>query len=128
MSTENNAIVGSYLAKGTIGNAGIPGAPIVHFALVVTPGTHKVTGNVHVTQAVLNGNYSGQVHGTIYATGLGQVTQVVALTGMIANDGTMPIEMSFEAQLAINGDWKGTGGFSYSNTHVEDVPVALLVQ
>ncbi len=127
MSTENNAIVGSYLAKGTIGNVGMPGAPIVHFALVVTPGTHKVTGNVNVTQAVLNGNYSGQVHGTIFATGLGEVTQVVALTGMVSGGGTMPIEIPFEANLSINGEWKGTGGFSYSNTHVESVPVALLV-
>ena len=128
MSTEINPIVGAYLVKGTIGNCGMPGAPIVHFALVVTPFNHQVTGSVQITQATQNGNYSGPVHGTLYATGLGNATQVVALTGSIHGDGPIPIEIAFEANLAINGDWSGKGGFHYANVHVADVPVQRLVQ
>ncbi len=123
MSTQSN-LEGAYLAQGTIGNAGMPGAPIVHFSFVVVPSQHKVTGSVHVTQAIQNGNYSGQVTGTIYATGFGSVTQVVAVKGMIHSDGDMPIEIPFEAHLAIDGSWNGTGGFAYANTHIENVPVA----
>ena len=74
-------------------------------------------------QAVQNGNYSGQVTGTIYATGFGNVTQVVAVRGTIHSDGPTPIEIPFEAHLAIDGSWNGTGGFSYGNVHVENVPV-----
>lgn len=122
MSTESN-LVGAYLAQGTIGNVGMPGAPVVNFSFVVVPAQHKVSGAVHITQAVQNGNYSGQVTGTIYATGFGNVTQVVAVRGTIHSDGPMPIEIPFEAHLAIDGSWNGTGGFSYGNVHVENVPV-----
>jgi hypothetical protein len=122
MSTQNN-LAGAYLAQGTIGNAGMPGAPIVHFSFVVVPSQHKVSGSVQVTQATQNGNYSGQVTGTLYATGFGNVTQVVAVSGSIHSDGDTPIEIPFEAHLAIDGSWNGTGGFAYANTHVENVPV-----
>lgn len=122
MSTQSN-LAGAYLAQGTIGNLGMPGAPIVHFSFVVVPFQHAVNGSVQVTQATQNGNYSGQVTGTLYATGFGNVTQVVAVRGMIHSDGDMPIEIPFEAHLAIDGSWNGTGGFAYANTHVENVPV-----
>ena len=122
MSTQSN-LAGAYLAQGTIGNVGMPGAPIVHFSFVVVPSQHKVSGSVQVTQATQNGNYSGQVTGTLYATGFGNVTQVVALSGSIHSDGDMPIEIPFEAHLAIDGSWNGTGGFTYANLHVENVPV-----
>lgn len=123
MSAQTN-LEGAYLAQGTIGNVGMPGAPVVHFSFVVVPSQHKVTGSVQVTQATQNGNYSGQVTGTLYATGFGNVTQVVGVTGSIHSDGDMPIEIPFEAHLAIDGSWNGTGGFAYANTHVENVPVA----
>lgn len=122
MSTQSN-LEGAYLAQGTIGNVGMPGAPIVHFSFVVVPSQHKVNGSVQVTQAIQNGNYNGQVSGTLYATGFGTVTQIVAVRGFIHTDGDMPIEIPFEAHLAIDGSWNGTGGFSYANTHVESVPV-----
>ncbi|KQN77078.1 hypothetical protein ASF04_24810 [Duganella sp. Leaf61] len=128
MSTVQNPFAGAYLVKGTIGNVGTPGAPIVTFAVVVVPSTHSVTGSVHVTQAVENGSYTGQVSGTIYATGFGNVTQVVALNGAIRPDSPSTVVLPFEAQLAINGEWNGTGGFNYANVHVENVPVARVVQ
>ena len=121
------ALAGAYLAKGIIGNTGTPGAPIVQFALVVVPSTHSVTGTVHVTQATAGGNYEGQVQGSIYSTGLGEVTQVVAFQGNIHPDGgTQPIELRFSAQMGIGSDWRGKGGFSYGTVHVENVPVKPL--
>lgn len=123
-NSENSGLVGAYLAKGTIGNVGMPGAPVVEFALVVVPSTHQVSGSVHVTQAVEGGNYIGSVTGTIYATGYGSVTQVVAIHGNITPaSGIMPIEIPFEAHMGIDNSWNGTGGFSYLSVHVENVPV-----
>jgi hypothetical protein len=121
MST--NTIAGAYLVKGTIGNEGIPGAAVVNYALVVVPAANTVTGSVQITQAVANGNYSGSVTGHIYATGLGQYTQVVALTGSVNNDGTMPLQVQFNAHMAIDGSWNGVGGFSYANVHIDSAPV-----
>lgn len=78
MSTQSN-LAGAYLAKGSIGNVGMPGAPIVHFSLVVVPSQNSVNGAVQITQATQNGNYQGQVSGKIFATGFGTTTQVVSL-------------------------------------------------
>ena len=121
--SNQNTMAGAYLAKPVIGNVGMPGAPIASFALVVVPSQHKVSGSVHVTQAVEGGDYTGTVKGTIYSTGFGEYTQF-ALKGTITpSSGTMPIEIPFEAHMALDGSWKGTGGFSYLNVHVEGVPV-----
>ncbi len=116
-------IMGAYLVKGTIGNVGMPGAPIVHFALVVVPSTNSVSGEVHVSQAVEGGNYSGHVTGKIHATGFGDLTQVVSLTGGISMDGPVIGVFPFNANMAIDNSWNGKGGFSYLNVHIEDVPV-----
>ena len=91
MKTNESIMAGAYLAKGTIGNVGTPGAPIVHFSLVVVPSQHNVSGEVHITQAVQGGNYSGKVSGKIYATGLGKVTQIVGLKGIVQPEGPVPV-------------------------------------
>lgn len=131
MSTETNTsstpLAGAYLVKGAIGNVGMAGAPIVHFALVVTPFNHQVSGSVHITQAIAHGNYSGQVKGAIFATGFGDATQAVSLTGSVYPDGPTPFEIPFEASLSIDRAWKGSGGFRYGSVHVENVPVANLL-
>lgn len=124
MSNQSN-INGAYAVTVTVGNVGIPGAPVAEIALVVVPSQHKVSGRVHVSQAVEGGDYTGEVQGTIYSTGLGKVTQIVGLKGVITPaSGEMPIEVPFEANLAIDNAWSGTGGFHYLNVHVHDVPVA----
>jgi len=122
--SDKNPMVGAYLANGIIGNM-MPGAPIVHFSLVVVPSQHKVSGEVHVTQAVKGGSYSGTVSGTIYNTGLGKFTKVVALTGQIHSDEPIIGLIPFDAHMAINDSWEGIGGFHYLNVHVENAPVAL---
>jgi hypothetical protein len=120
-------ITSAYIAKCMLGNAGMAGAPMAQLALVVDPATHKVTGQVHISQAVQGGNYTGTVHGTIYATGFGGVTQVIGLTGMIHPDGPMPMQTPFSAHLALDSEWNGTGGFNYGNVHVEDAPAKRMV-
>lgn len=121
--SNSEPMMGAYLAKGTIGNVGMPGAPIVNFSLVVVPSTNSVSGEVHVTQAIEGGNYSGHVTGKIHATGLGKVTQIVALTGQLSQVGPVIGLFPFNANMAIDGSWNGEGGFSYLNVHVEKVPV-----
>jgi len=133
MSTETlekRALVGAYLAQGTIGNVGMPGAPIVHYKLVVVPASNSVTGTVEITQAI-QGPQSNivvkNVHGTIRATGFGKVTKVVSLEGEYIQSVPPPAIGSFlskfSAHLAIDNDWNGQGGFSYGSNTIEDVPV-----
>ena len=125
-----NLLEGAYLAEGTIGNVGMSGAPIATFSLVVVPSQHTVSGTVVITQAV-NGPDSHivvSVKGKIYATGFGQFTQVVSLHGQYVQSFTPPAIGSFladfDAHFAIDNAWNGTGGFSYFNHQIENVPVA----
>lgn len=122
-------LAGAYLAKGTIGNVGTPGAPIATFSLVVVPSQHTVTGTVVITQAVSgpDSHIVVQVKGRIYSTGLGQYTQVVSLQGQYVHSVPPPAIGSFladfNAHLAIDNAWNGKGGFSYWTHTVENVPV-----
>jgi len=123
-------LAGAYLAKGTIGNVGTPGAPIASFSLVVVPSQHSVSGTVVITQAVQgpDSHIVVQVKGKIFSTGLGQFTQVVSLQGQyiqsVPPPGLGTFLAEFNAHLAINNAWDGQGGFSYWKHAVEDVPVA----
>jgi hypothetical protein len=123
-------LAGAYLAKGTIGNVGTPGAPIATFSLVVVPSQHSVSGTVVITQAIPgpDSHIVVSVTGKIYATGIGNVTQVVSLQGQYVHSVPPPAIGSFlanfDAHLAIDNAWNGKGGFSYFNHTVENVPVA----
>jgi hypothetical protein len=125
----SNTLAGAYLAQGTIGNVGMPGAPITHFSLVVVPSQNTVSGTVAVTQAIAGnaGNFTVQVTGKIHATGLGSVTQIVSMSGQYVHSVPPPAIGSFlanfDAHMAIDGSWNGVGGFSYFNNSVENVPV-----
>jgi uncharacterized protein DUF1842 len=126
----SDLLAGAYLAKGTIGNVGMPGAPIATFSLVVVPSQHSVSGTVVITQAI-NGPDNHiviPVTGKIYATGFGQFTQVVSLHGQYVQSFPPPAIGSFladfDAHFAIDNAWNGTGGFSYWKYTVENVPVA----
>lgn len=123
-------LAGAYLAKGTIGNVGTPGAPIATFSLVVVPSQHSVTGTVVITQAVKgpSSHIVVQVNGKIYSAGLGKYTQVLSLQGQYVQSFPPPAIGSFladfDAHLAIDNEWNGIGGFSYYQRHIENVPVA----
>jgi hypothetical protein len=128
----SDLLVGAYLAKGTIGNVGMPGAPIATFSLVVVPSQNTVSGTVVITQAIAgpDSHIVVQVTGKIYATGFGNVTKVVSMKGQYVHSVPPPAIGSFladfDAHLAIDNDWKGKGGFSYYNNQVENVPVAAI--
>lgn len=125
----SDLLAGAYLAKGTIGNVGTPGAPVASFSLVVVPSQHSVTGTVVITQAVPgpDSHITVQVTGKIYATGLGKYTQVVTLNGQYVQTVQPPaigaFLADFNAHMAIDGTWNGMGGFSYWQHDIENVPV-----
>lgn len=122
-------LAGAYLAKGTIGNVGTPGAPIASFSLVVVPSQNSVTGTVVVTQAISgpDSHIVVQVKGKIFASGLGQYTKLVSLQGQYVHSVPPPAIGSFladfDAHLAIDNEWNGIGGFSYYQHNIENAPV-----
>ncbi len=130
-TAEAKAIIGTYLTKGTIGNVGMPGAPIAHFSLLVTPSTNTVSGTVEITQAIAGSGSSivvKNVTGAIRATGYGTVTKVVSLEGEYLVSVPAPAIgtylAKFTAHMAIDNEWNGKGGFTYGDQDIEDVSVA----
>ncbi|WP_299108773.1 DUF1842 domain-containing protein [uncultured Tenacibaculum sp.] len=117
----------AYLTKGTIGNVGMPGAPIAHFSLVVVPSSNTVSGVVEITQAIDRAPIQVHVKGTIRHTGYGDVTQIVNLSGQYVVSVPPPAIGSylenFTAYMDINNEWNGTGGFTYGNNKINNVPV-----
>jgi len=128
----SDLLAGAYLAKGTIGNVGMPGAPVAAFSLVVVPSQNSVSGTVVITQAIQgpDSHIVVPVTGKIYATGLGQYTKVVSLQGQYVHSVPPPaigsFLASFDAHFAIDNAWNGNGGFSYFQHQVENVPVAAV--
>jgi len=126
---KSSRLIGAYLVNGTMGNVGTPGAPIMHFSLVVVPSANTVSGTVEITQAIA---HSGDiiiknVKGVIRSTGYGNITKVVSLEGQYVQSVPPPAIGSFlanfSAHMAIDDNWDGKGGFTYANHDVEDVPV-----
>lgn len=128
----SDLLAGAYLAKGTIGNVGTPGAPIATFSLVVVPSQNSVSGTVVITQAVkgADSHIVVPVTGKIYATGFGSFTQVVSMRGQYVHSVPPPAIGSFladfDAHLAIDNAWNGKGGFSYYQHQIDNVPVAAI--
>lgn len=117
----------AYLTKGTIGNVGMPGAPIAHFSLVVAPASNSVSGMVEITQAIDRAPIKVHVTGTIRHTGYGEVTKIVNLSGQYVVSVPPPAIGSylekFTAYMDINNEWNGIGGFTYGNNKIDNVPV-----
>ncbi|MEL1242725.1 DUF1842 domain-containing protein [Flavobacterium sp. DGU11] len=129
--SKTSRLIGAYLVNGTMGNVGMPGAPIMHFSLVVVPSTNSVSGTVEITQALappMGDIVIRNVSGVIRATGFGNVTKIVALEGQYVQSVPPPAIGSFladfSAHMAIDNNWNGKGGFSYGGHDVEDVPVS----
>lgn len=128
----SDLLAGAYLAKGTIGNVGMPGAPIATFSLVVVPSQNSVSGTVVITQAISGPDSSivVQVTGKIHGAGFGKITQLVSLQGQYVHSFPPPaigsLLAKFDANLAIDNAWNGTGGFSYWNHNIENVPVTAI--
>ena len=125
LTAEKSALIGAYNAIGTLGNVGMPGAPIMHFNLVVVPSRNSVSGSVEIIQAIAppNGQLSIQnVKGQIRATGYGNVEQIVALEGDYTI-GASEVLYSFKASMNLKMDWEGSGSFTYGEQTIENVPV-----
>lgn len=127
---ENLDKVGLYVVNGVAGNQGVPGAPLLHFSLLVNATTGAVTGHAQQTQAVpapynqINiGNITGQVH----AAGLGKITKLVTLQGSAVISFPPPAIGSylapFTAHFAVDNEWDGQGGWTLGTHTVENVPV-----
>ena len=127
----SDILAGAYLAKGSMGS-GLAGAPTATFSLVVVPSQHSVSGTVVITQAIQgpDSHLVIQVKGKIYSTGLGQYTQAVTLSGQYVHSVPPPAIGSFladfNAHMAIDNSWNGTGGFSYWKHDIENVPVKAI--
>jgi hypothetical protein len=122
--------VGVYLVHGTAGNVGTPGAPILHFSLMVNASTGAVSGQARQTQAVqgpMSDVLISNVTGQIRYTGLGEYTKIVSLQGSAVITVPPPAIGAylapFDAHFAINDAWEGVGGWSLGGTSVENVPV-----
>ena len=122
-------MIGAYNVKGTVGNVGMPGAPILHFNLVVVPSAHKASGVVEIAQAIAgpSGHIMLQVDGRIGAAVDGPVTKLVELKGTYVQTVPPPAIgaylADFASTLAINDAWEGKGWFSYGTNFVENLPV-----
>ena len=126
MTTE----VGLYLVNGQAGNVGTPGAPILHFSLLVNAVTGDVTGHAEQTQAVAppgNKITIGNITGHVRYTGLGKYTKRVSLEGSAIIPFPPPAigsyVMPFTASFAIDNAWDGRGGWTLGNTTVDNVPL-----
>ena len=122
-------IQGLYLTCGTIGNVGLPGAPVAYYSLLVYPSANHVSGIVHIKQAIAGPNSDIEIHvtGKIHHTGLGTNTQVVYLTGEYVQCVPPPAFgcylSKFTAFLATDSGWNGAGDFTYGNNTIAKVPV-----
>jgi hypothetical protein len=120
-----------YRVTGTAGNVGTPGAPILHFELLVNSSTGSVSGQAQITQAVNPPldiditNVTGTVRKLIFG---GKITLSVVLEGTYELRGPPPTQYiileHFTAQFAVDEQWNGRGGFAYGGHDVNDVPVA----
>lgn len=129
-STEQKTSLALYRVCGTAGRESMPGAPRLHFQLLVNAVTGAITGQAEQTQALApphNSIVIRNVTGMLHHTGLGKFTQVVALKGEAVISVPPPAIGSyiapFDASFALDNRWNGVGGWTLGNTKVEDVPV-----
>lgn len=127
LKEPKSLIDSAYLSKGTIGNVGMPAEPIIHFSLVVCATSGIISGIIEIIQAIDRPAILLNVTGSIRSTGFGENTKTVNLSGNYLITVPPPAIGSylqhFTAHMDINNEWNGTGGFTYSNQKIENVPV-----
>lgn len=110
----------------------MPGAPIMHFSLVVNPSTGNVTGFVEITRAlapphgkIIVHNLTGQIH----ETGFGKAERIIALVGTFPVSAIPPaIGLYFEkfsAIIVIEKNSHGHGSFTDGSQHIKNVPLHI---
>ena len=127
LKEPKSLIDSAYLSKGTIGNVGMPAEPIAHFSLVVCSTSGIIAGIIEIIQAIDRPPILVHVTGNVRSTGFGDDTQTVNLSGEYVISVPPPAIgnylQHFTAHMDINKEWIGTGGFTYSNQKIENVPV-----
>jgi hypothetical protein len=130
MPTDTGNNIGLYLVNGIAGKENTPGAPLLHFSLLVNAVTGAITGQAVQTQAVAPPGDKivvSNITGTLRYAGLGPFTKLVHLEGHAVISFPPPAIGSylapFDAHFAINNEWNGVGGWTLGNTDVNDVPV-----
>jgi hypothetical protein len=124
--------IDTYFVKGEAGDIGMPGAPILHFSLLVVVGSGLVSGHVKITQALPppHGAIALPVSGHIHALGLPPAHNVVTLEGTYLQSFLPPaigsILEHFSSVFSVNGEWNGHGSFTYGGHTVANVPVKKL--
>jgi len=110
--------------KGSMGFLANPLDTIVEFSLLVDSEKHTVNGNVTITDGATKETYSGKVSGSTYPAGLGGISRLINITGSIPNSNPLtPLQLPFEANMALKADWDGKGGFTFLGKHHDDVEV-----
>ncbi len=102
--------------NGTMGHAGMAGAPTLHFNLDLTVGVGTdatvcwpVTGTASVSQAVANGNSTIQnLTGQAYSIG---ESLVIVLAGEFAPPSSSAGQ-AFNAAMIVDGKGRGAGNFN----------------
>ncbi len=122
-----------YRVTGKAGNVGTPGAPILHFDLLVDSSAGRISGHARIDQAVAPP--SGEIHipnvtGTVRELVFGgKVTLAVALQATYYRSLPPPLILTivehFAANFSVDERWEGRGSFDYNNGAqvVNDVPV-----
>jgi hypothetical protein len=116
-----------YKVDGTAGK-GIPGAPTLHFSLLVNPPSGSVSGLVRITQAT-NPPLDAEikVSGSIHALGSQSETNIVLLEGtypyVLPPPAIGTVLEKFSAVLWVDNKWNGYGDFNWGSHGVKNVPV-----
>lgn len=127
MSNQTNTIADVQVLQGTIGSLVNLNGPYVNFTLVVEEDTHKVHGTVKIyTNPPSEKPYTGNVTGTVYATGLAPFVKGITIQGLIpSNNPLTPIEFPFNGFMQLKADNTGVGGFNFHGEHLENLPVEI---
>ena len=118
------------IIRGTMGSTVNLNSPIVNFNLTADPETRKVHGSVEITLGNPEDKpYRGNITGTLYATGFKQFVKVISLLGYIpSNNPFTPIEFGFNANMGLEADGQGVGGFNFKGQHYEELPITYKVE
>ncbi|MEM6686831.1 MAG: DUF1842 domain-containing protein [Bacteroidota bacterium] len=111
--------------NGVMGSTVNLNSPIVKFNLTADEETHKVTGSVQVTMGNPGDKpYAGTVTGTLYATGFGPYDKVISISGNLPSHNPLtPLNFPFNANMALEANGTGVGGFNFRGQHVEELPI-----
>jgi hypothetical protein len=130
MASTAASDIGLYLESGVAGNQGTPGAPLLHFHLVVNAVTGAITGQAVQTQAIAPPGDRiaiSNITGVVHHTGLGPYNLAVSLEGSAVISFPPPAIGSylapFRAHFALDEKWNGIGGWTLGTMNVNDVTV-----